>query len=157
MVRSLIPWEMTVPSLLESGPRDFRRFRREMDRLLADLLDPEMGFETRSLAFSPQMNVAESDKEYEITIDLPGVKQKEITVELRDGNLVISGERKEEHEEKGVTYRRIERECGQFCRAFPVGPDVKPDQINANFKDGVLRVTLPKTESVQAKRIPVKS
>jgi len=158
MVRStLVPWEARMPLAMETGMRAFDRFRREVDRLMLDCFGSDEGSMAASSTFSPQMNVAETDKEFEITLDLPGMKLEDFVVELREGNLLISGERKEEREERGKTFRRFERSYGHFSRVIPVGPDVQPDQINAQYKNGVLRVMLPKTEAAKAKRIPIKS
>jgi HSP20 family protein len=156
MVRALVPWDLGSSSLLETTPRVFNRFRREMDRLMSDFFGGEETMEITSV-FVPQMNVAETDKCYEVTLDLPGMTRDDINVELREGNLFISGHREEEREETGKTFRRIERSAGRFMRTIPVGPNVQPDQINAEYKDGVLKVTLPKSEAAQPKRIEVKS
>ncbi|MCR4411848.1 MAG: Hsp20/alpha crystallin family protein [Thermoguttaceae bacterium] len=149
MVRSLVPWGFGAPQV-------FERFRREMDQLFSDFLGNENGGE-HVLAFAPRTNVAETDTHYELTVDLPGLKADDFTVELKDGNLWISGERKEETEQKGKTWHRIERQYGHFRRVFPLGADVDPDRIEAEYKDGVLRVTVPKSEAMRPKKIEVKA
>jgi HSP20 family protein len=90
-------------------------------------------------------------------VDLPGLKPKQVTVEFKDGALWITGERKEEKEEKDKTYHRIERSYGEFRRVLPLSSAVKDDEIEAKFTDGVLKVLVPKTEEAKTRRIEVKS
>jgi HSP20 family protein len=134
--------------------RLFEGFRREMDRLWEDFFGGDAG---RHDWFAPRTNIAETDKEYEITLDLPGMKPEDFTVEVKDGNLWITGERKEETREEGKTYHSIECQYGQFRRVIPLGEAVNSDKIEAQYKDGVLRLTVPKAESAQPKRIEVKA
>jgi HSP20 family protein len=156
MVRgTLKPVERRIPSLMHDGPHWFDTFRQEMDRLVENFFGEEERGGTMT-PYLPPMNVAEAMKHYEITMDLPGMKQEDITVELREGDLMICGERKQEKEEGDKTYHRQERSYGRFCRTFPIGPDVKPEQIAAEYKDGVLRITVPKSEATQPKKIPIK-
>jgi HSP20 family protein len=97
--------------------------------------------------WAPSVDVFEDDKAITIKVDLPEVQKKDIKVEIEDGMLTISGERKLEKEEKKDNYRRIERSYGTFYRSFSVPDDVDPKQIKAETADGVLRVTLPKTKA----------
>jgi HSP20 family protein len=107
--------------------------------------------------FTPEINLAETDNGYEMTVDLPGMKPEEVTVELKNGGLWISGERKEEKEEKGMTWHRVERRSGEFRRWIQLPGVVDEKKIEASFHDGVLKVTVPKTEEVKPKRIPIKT
>jgi len=145
---ALSPWDMRFP-------RWFEDFRREMDELFQNFFGSEQGGEVA--VFAPRTNVAETDQAYEITVDLPGMKPEEFNVELKDGQLWITGERKHEAEEKGKTYHRIERAYGQFRRVIPLDPNVDPDKVTAEYKDGVLRIEVPKSEAAQPKKITVKS
>jgi HSP20 family protein len=83
---------------------------------------------------------------FELSIDLPGMKSEEIKVEMRDGSLTISGERKEE---KGKAVHRVERSYGSFCRRIPLPAKLEVGKIEANFADGVLSVTLPESEQTK--------
>jgi HSP20 family protein len=132
----------------------FDDFRREMDHLMGRFL--ERGGTPAEGPWAPTANLAETDKTYEITMDLPGMKPDQVNVELRHGDLCISGERRQE-EEKGKTFHRIERHYGAFYRLIPLGDDVDPDQVDAQYKDGVLRVTVGKTEESRPRKIEVKS
>jgi HSP20 family protein len=111
------------------------------------------------LASSFAVDVAESDKAYEITAELPGMDEKDIDVKLVDGGLTIKGEKKDEKEEKRKDYYVSERRYGSFERYFRLPDGVDTDKIEANFKKGVLTVTLPKKAEAQkpAKKIDVKA
>lgn len=147
MVRSLVPWRVRFP-------RPLVRLEEEMERMMEPLFREENGWWTKG--FTPTTNVAETENEFEVTIDLPGMKAEEINIELKEGNLLISGEKKEEKEEKGKTYHRIERYYGEFCRLIPLTSPVKEEKVSAEYKEGVLKVTLPKTEEVKPRHIAVK-
>lgn len=157
MSRSLMPWTARALSPWDvRGPAWFDSLRREMDQLFNQFFGAEDGGESLQM-FAPRTNVAETEKHYEITVDLPGLKPEEFNVELKEGHLWITGERKQETEEKGKTYHRVERFFGQFRRVIPLGGDVDAEKIAAEYKDGVLRITVPKTEAAQPKRIAVKT
>ena len=106
----------------------------------------------------PAVDVAEADKAYEITAELPGLDEKNIEVKLANGVLSIKGEKQEEKEEKQKDYYRRERSFGSFERSFQVPDHVDEDKIEASFKNGILSVTLPKSAEAQkqAKKIEVK-
>jgi HSP20 family protein len=106
--------------------------------------------------FSPETNFAETETQYEITLDLPGVKPEDFNLEFDDGQLWITGERKEEEVEKGKTFHRVERSYGQFRRGVSLGPDVDPEKIEATYKDGVLTVIVPKAPTSCPRKIEVK-
>ena len=107
----------------------------------------------------PAVDIAETDKAYEITAELPGMDEKNIEVKFADGVLTIKGEKKEEKEEKKKDYYLSERSYGSFQRSFQVPDGVDTDKIEATFKKGVLTVTLPKSAEAQkaAKKIDVKA
>ena len=146
----------------------FERFRREMDRLFDDftgglfgrsLFDP-MPFRHTEAAFRtmPAVDVAETDKAYEIKAELPGLDEKNIEVKVANGVLSIKGEKQEEKEEKEKDYYRRERSFGSFERSFQLPDNIEDDKIEATFKNGVLSVMLPKSAEAQqqAKKIEVK-
>lgn len=129
-------------------------FRREMDSLVNQFFTDEGRGDVAS--WMPRINLAESENQYEVTLDLPGIKPEDINIEVRQGDLWITGERKSETEEKGKTFHRIERYEGQFRRVIRLG-DVDPEKITAEYTDGVLNVSIPKREEAQSKRISVKA
>jgi HSP20 family protein len=106
----------------------------------------------------PVVDVAKTDKDYEITAELPGLEEKNIEVKLANGVLSIKGEKQEEKEEKEKDYYRRERSFGSFERSFQVPQDIDTYKIAASFKNGILSVTLPKSAEAQkqAKKIEVK-
>ncbi|MGD9650019.1 MAG: Hsp20/alpha crystallin family protein [Dongiaceae bacterium] len=101
--------------------------------------------------WNPDLNIAETDKEYRITMDLPGLSEADVDVRVKDGLLTISGERKEETEEKDQNFYRAERRFGEFTRQIALPEDVKIENIDASFKNGVLTISVPKHEE-KAKR-----
>ena len=148
MAHRLVPWHT------RSGGT-FDTLRKEMDHLMERFVGTENGG-TVSQFFAPETNLAETDKEYEITVDLPGLKPEDFNLEFNDGQLWITGERKCEKEEKGKTYHRVERSYGQFRRGVSLGPDVDAEKIDASYKDGVLKVIVPKAQAAHPKKIEVK-
>ena len=108
---------------------------------------------------TPAVDVAEKDRTYEITAELPGMDERNIEVKVANGMLTIKGEKKEEKEEKKKDYYLSERRYGSFERRFQVPEGVETDKIEASFKKGVLTITLPKTPAAQAaeKKIEIKA
>jgi HSP20 family protein len=120
------------------------------------------GFErnlAQKLVSTPAVDVTESDKAYEIAAELPGMDEKDIEVNVANDGLTIKGEKKFEREEKQKDYYVSERRYGSFERHFGLPKDVEADKIEASFRNGVLKVTLPKTAEAQkpAKKIEVKA
>ncbi|HEY6995236.1 MAG TPA: Hsp20/alpha crystallin family protein [Xanthobacteraceae bacterium] len=153
--------------------RPFETLRREIDRLFDDFdggfwrspfrrsafdLEP---FWRRELTWSatPAIDVAETEKAYEVTAELPGMSESDVEVSAANGVLTIKGEKKEEKEEKKKDYYLSERRYGSFERRMQIPEDVEADKIEAAFKKGVLTVTLPKKPEAQkpAKKIEVKA
>jgi HSP20 family protein len=117
----------------------------------------EEGKEAMTVAdWAPLVDITEDEKEYLIKVDLPEVKQEDVKVSLQDDVLSISGERKFEKEEKGKKYHRVERAYGSFSRSFSLPQDADAGKVQAEFKDGVLKVHVPKSEKVKPKSIEVK-
>jgi HSP20 family protein len=104
----------------------------------------------------PLVDIVEDEKEYLIKAELPEVKKEDAKVTVQDDVLTIAGERKYEKEEKGKKYHRVERAYGSFERSFTLPEDADASKITAEFKDGVLKVHLPKSEKVKPKSIEVK-
>ncbi|MFK7849790.1 MAG: Hsp20/alpha crystallin family protein [Akkermansiaceae bacterium] len=105
--------------------------------------------------WSPSVDITESEKEYEITADLPQLAKEDVKVVVENGSLVIKGERKRESEHTDKKVHRIERSYGTFYRSFSLPEDADGTGISAKFKDGVLRVLLPKNEEKLPKQIEV--
>jgi HSP20 family protein len=106
--------------------------------------------------WSPQVDISEDDQEYLIKADLPEMKKDDVSVVVEDGIVSVSGERKTEKEEKKKKYHRIERSYGSFRRGFLVPEDADASKVAAEFKEGVLKVHLPKSATAKPKAVEVK-
>lgn len=106
--------------------------------------------------WSPLVDIAEDDKEYIVKAEIPDMKKEDIKINVHDDVLSISGDRKYEKEEKGKKYHRVERAYGSFMRSFTLPEDADGSKVNAEYKDGVLKVHLPKSEKAKQKTIEVK-
>ncbi len=106
--------------------------------------------------WAPLVDITEDDKEYLIKAELPEVKKDDFKVSVQDGVLTISGERKYEKEEKGKKYHRTEWAYGSFSRSFTLPDDADAEKVAGDFKDGVLKVHVPKSEKAKPKKIEVK-
>ena len=134
-----------------AGTRDpfalLRQMTSELDRAFEDwpsLRWPSFGLlSTRAGAWSPKIDVFERDNRLVTRVDLPGMKKEDVSVEVTDGHLTLSGERKRETEEKKENFYRSEREYGSFYRAVPLPQGVKLEDVKASFSDGVLEVSVP--------------
>jgi HSP20 family protein len=104
-----------------------------------------------AVAWSPKVDVFEKDNRLITRVDLPGLKKEDVKVEVSDGHLALSGERKHETEEQRDTFYRSEREYGSFCRTVPLPDGVKLEDIKATFADGVLEVSVPLPVRAEAK------
>jgi len=104
----------------------------------------------------PAFDIAEADDHFIVKADLPGIDPKNLDISLTGNVLTIRGEKKEERDERSERYYSIERQFGSFSRSFLLPADVKEDGIEAAYKDGVLRVTIPKSERAKQKKIHVK-
>lgn len=123
---------------------------REMDELVRNMQRAFTGWpakieESMTLAdWTPSVDIGENDKEYVVKAELPEVKKDDIKVNVDNGTLTISGERKVEKEEKGTKFHRVERAYGSFERSFTMPDDTDADKITSEYKDGILSVHLPK-------------
>jgi HSP20 family protein len=105
--------------------------------------------------WTPSMDVEETDTEYLVKTDLPDLKKEDVKVAIQDGVLSLEGERKQEKEEKTKKYHRVERSYGTFVRRLSVPADVDQQKVQAEFKDGVLTVHMPKSASAKPRSIDV--
>jgi HSP20 family protein len=149
MTRMLTPWFTRVPRLPE--------FEMDFPKWMSEVLGPEVGAFGRDGKFLPEANVVETEKAVEVTVELPGMKPEEVKVEIKENALWITGEKREEKEEKGKTFHRVERRAGMFRRIFSLPVEVAEEKVDARFAEGVLKIILPKAERVAPKHIEVKS
>jgi HSP20 family protein len=145
-------------SLVRWNPfRELEDMQSRLNRLFGDAPFPRMGEDGMSFSgWSPAVDVQETDKEYLIKADLPDVKKEDVKVELLDGALTIEGERQQEKEEKGKKFHKIEREYGKFLRRFALPTEVDRSKVQAEFKNGVLNVHLPKSATAKPTAVEVK-
>jgi HSP20 family protein len=105
--------------------------------------------------WSPDVDISETENQYEVNAEIPGLKKEDIKLSVEDNVLTLSGERKVEKETDKKNYHRVERAYGKFERSFRLPKEVDAENIKANYKNGVLTVQLPKTEAVKPKEIAV--
>jgi len=167
-ITDLIPWRRRAGEIRRRG--DYvdwvDSFHEEMDRMLGRFfrsfdIEPftGRGLLSSSSEFMPRVDVNEDEKEIKVKAELPGMDEKDIDLSLDKDSLTIRGEKKEETEDKGKDYYRSERRYGSFQRVVPLSTEVDEAKVEANFKKGILTVTLPKTPEAQRKhkRIEVKA
>jgi HSP20 family protein len=143
---------------LARADHPFLSLQQEIDRLFEDFTRgfPAFGTGTGN-AMVPTMDVAETDKEIEITAELPGLEEKDVQINVADNVLTIRGEKKAEKEEKDRNYRLVERSYGAFERALELPRGVDLDAIKATIDKGVLKVTVPKPAPAHVKKVEVKT
>jgi len=149
---SLVRWKPAETQL---------RFKGEFDKLFDKLFDSffkddEFNNTPDLFPISPRADIEESDKEYLVSVELPGIDKKDIRLQLEDNRLVIKGEKKQEKEKKEANYISCERSYGSFQRIFDLPSGIKTSEVDAEFKDGILNVKLPKTDESRRKEIPIK-
>lgn len=134
--------------------------QKEVNRLFDEFFPTRMGDEEereplREGLWRPRVDLSEADDEYIVSMDLPGLSKDDVNVTLEGNTLNISGERTREHTEEEGSYRRLERSHGRFYRSFNLGDNVDPDKIEAEHRNGVLTVHIPKTETSRPRQIEI--
>ncbi|MEI5680721.1 Hsp20/alpha crystallin family protein [Mesorhizobium sp. CCNWLW179-1] len=163
-IRDLIPWGNNKGSEIAKRDEENPVFslQRDVNRIFDDFwkrFDQPFGALGRWDAGGPRTDIAETESALEVTVELPGIDQKDVDVSLTDSALTIKGEKKSEREESKKGYHLSERSYGSFYRSIPLPSGVDTDKANAEFKNGVLTVTLPKTQEAlsRVKKIEVKA
>jgi HSP20 family protein len=141
-----------MPSEIMKFP-SFSIFKDEMNKLFDNFL--EKGGSSRA-NWLPLMDISETNENLIIKAEVPGVESKDIDISITGNTLTIKGEKKSEKEEKNKNYHFVERKYGAFSRSVTLPVSVKTDQIKAEYKNGILEISLPKIEKSQVKKIPVK-
>ena len=160
-IKNLLP---AVSRTAENDDHPFYSLQRQMNTLFDDFFS---GFDVspRALAsgnfggFMPSIDVKESDKEFTIRAELPGVEEKDIEVTIAHDAVTIKGEKKEEKEDKGKNYYYMERSYGSFNRVIPLSVEADAGKAEASFKNGVLNITVAKSASAKARgtKVPIKA
>lgn len=143
--------------------RDLMDVEREFSKLF-NSFNRRFGFdegnskneELENAVWSPLTDISENKEQYLLKMDLPGVTKSDLKLSYEDGELKISGERKQEKEDKDSKYHRIERTYGKYFRSFTLPKQIEVEKIKAEFKDGQLTVTIPKAEEAKPKELEIK-
>ena len=144
---ALIRWEPA---------RELQTLQQEMNRLFGTVFDnPAGGNGSISRRWIPAMDLVEEDGGYVLRADLPGLSENDVSIELEDNVLTVSGERKSEHEDRKDGYYRIERASGSFSRSLTLPEGIEPESIQARFDNGVLEVRIPKPEERKPRRVAI--
>jgi HSP20 family protein len=136
--------------------REMSTLRDEMDRLWDRFFGEWPTLEPVRREWAPFLDVSETKNNIVVRAEVPGLEPKDIDISLIGGVLTIKGEKKQEKEEKDENYHRIERNYGTFTRSVRVPQEVQSDKIEATYKNGVLKITLPKSEEAKKKEIKIK-
>ncbi len=148
MVRNQGQWNVTGGQLIDA-------VCREVDEFVGRLQDSESWRSEGGSLFAPRMDLAETDQAFFVEIDLPGLTTDGFNIEVHEGRLSVSGERREPTVVEGKKFHRVERMYGKFHRSFQIGTDIEAEKISAEYKQGVLKITVPKCEKVLPKKIHV--
>jgi len=124
-----------------------------MDRFFEEALPAVWGDEK---VLMPAFDISETEDKIVVRADLPGVDVKDLDISITENVLTVKGEKRQEKEEKGESFHRVERRYGSFSRSFTLPAEVKAERVEAVYKDGVLRIEIPKAEASRPKRIEVK-
>jgi HSP20 family protein len=129
-------------------------FSQEVNRLFATLFDAS---EARSQRWLPAMDLVEAEDHFVLRADLPGLSEDDVSIEIQDNTLTISGERKSEHEQRERGWYRVERQFGSFSRSLALPEGIDADAVTASFEKGVLEVKIPKPEERKPRRVAIKA
>jgi len=127
----------------------------EVSRLFDSLVGRPAGLGVVERVWAPAMNMYETKDELVVSLELPGVKEKELRVSITNDVLTVKGERSQQQEVKDENYHRLERWFGKFERNIPLPTAVQTDKVQATYRDGVLEIKLPKAEAVKPKEIKI--
>ena len=147
-MRDLIPWE-SERSLFS------RPHLNLLDRFLEDFRLPSL-FRDEETEWIPALDVSETDAELIIKAEVPGIDPKDIDITLNNDLLTVKGEKKKETKEEKENFHRVERHYGSFARTVRLPTEVKADDVEATYNNGVLKLVMPKAETSRVKRIEVK-
>ncbi len=136
--------------------RDLVTAQRDFDRLFRGAFSPQVSeTELSTRAWAPPVDIYETEDAIVLKAELPGVDPKDVEVRVEDNTLYLKGERKFEEEVKEQNYHRVERSYGSFARSFSLPNSISADKVKAEFKDGLLTLTMPKREEAKPKTIKI--
>ncbi len=129
--------------------------REPFYRLFETLFNQDQGEDIATRTWTPPVDVRETEEAFTVTAELPGLSREDIQITLENNILRLTGERKFERDEKQENYHRIERSYGAFTRSFALPSQVDAERVQANFKDGVLTITVPKADAARPRKIDI--
>ena len=136
--------------------RNLFGLHNEMGRIFGDLFASQEGeTDVEETYWMPTVDVSETENDFEIRAELPGVSESDVNVSVTDNRLTVKGEKRQETETDGKNYHRVERRYGSFQRSFTLPRNVETSNIKAGFQDGVLTLTIPKAEEAKPTEIPI--
>jgi HSP20 family protein len=138
------------------GHNPFGMLRQEMDDLIARFWNGEQEKGWFAGPFAPSADLVEEANAFEVRMDIPGMEAKDIEVQVHGNTVTISGQRKEEKDERGKTFHRVERRSGSFSRTLSLPCNVNEEEVAADYTKGVLTVKLPKCDDAKGKKVSVK-
>lgn len=144
-------------SLIKYNPRTLRTFTT--NNLFDDLFNDRFfnNDVTVGKSFTPQVDISETERAFELSFAIPGIKKNEIKIDLNEGQLVVSGERKFEEKKEEKNFHSVETKYGSFSRSFHLPDNINADKVEAKYEDGLLNITIPKDEKkIQKKTIAIK-
>jgi HSP20 family protein len=141
-----------------TGANLIEEARKEMEDVFRRLFGPieKVKGEDKLAAWSPRVDVSETDNEFVVVADIPGVEPKDVEVTIHEGVLSFKGEKKEEREEKNKNYHRMERFVGSFFRQIPLPAGADEEKVTATFNNGTITVHVPKKPGMKPRRVEVK-
>jgi len=144
-------------SLTTRSQNPFSLWRKDMNQLMRKFDDDFGTFNIETSDFLPNVEIKEKDKSYKVCAEVPGMKESDINVTLRDNNLILEGERKSESKEEKEGYYSSEFSYGSFYRSIPLEEEVNADSVKASYKDGILTIEMDKVKpsNHKSKKIPV--
>lgn len=149
---TLIRWEPAFPAT-----RELQTLQNEVNRLFGSFFDSQTGGDAGGARrrWVPAMDLVEEDDRYVLRVDLPGVREQDVKVELDENVLTVSGERRAEHERRNEGYYRVERASGSFSRSLVLPDGVEASDVHARFEHGVLEVSVPKPQQRAPHRVTI--
>ena len=129
--------------------REMLNFFDNVDRMISNTFSQTLETDNQTRSLRPFMNVDETDSDYTVSLDLPGIEKKDVEVNMRDGIVTVIGERKNSYQDKDNSCILQEAEHGTFQRSFELSNAIQEDKIKARFKNGVLTLTIPKTPEIK--------
>ena len=162
-MKNLIPWSRRNVPVRREDDNPFYSLQRSINQVFENFFEGfdlgPFGLGSSMTSFSPRLDVSETEREFHITAELPGMDEKDEEVSLNNSLLTLRGEKKAEKDDRRKDYYRMERSYGMFERTIPIPEGVDLDKVEASFKKGILTVSLPKSAEYQKerKRIPIKA